>query len=185
MKLRITIQSVSVSLLMLIASAQAATVFVTTDPLLPSGALTNPTASVTLDGSVAILRITALNSVPSQLELIELLGGNSRRLIYTVTSAPVVGVFAPQFGSEGLFYASYSDSFSTSISDLDALESGSVALFATYQDGSSQTHIFEVSSIPEPSVILMSGFGAMALSLHRTRKRTRRIMQPLPAVQFR
>lgn len=185
MNLHITIRVVSVSFLMLTASAQAATVFVTRDPLLPFGALTNPTASVTLDSSVAILRITALNSVPSQLELFELLGDNSRRLIFTVSSAPVVGVFSSQFGSEGLFYASYVDSFSASIPDINALESGSVALLATYQDGSSQSHIFEIASIPEPSVVLMSGLGALALSLHRKRKRTRRIMQPLPAVQFR
>jgi len=169
----------------LMTSAQGATIFITHEPSLPIGALTNPYASVSLEGGDALVSITSINSLPLQLSLIEFLDDGSNRLMFAISATPLVGVYAPQFGFPGGSYASYSESFSFSSAQIAALGSGSVALFATYSDEPSQTNRFTSQPIPEPSVPMLFGAGALASALNRRRKRTSRAMQPLPAVLFR
>ena len=174
-KMKLPLVALIAFIAFLSSSAQSAVTYVThNNPTFPIGVLPNPYASMTLDGSAVWLIVGSIDSLPSSLSIVEILATGSNREIYAVTSSPIVEVFAPQLGFPGGTSATYYGGFSFSDDELEALESGSVALFSTHSDGTSQTQRFTVQTIPEPSVHLLLMAGASVGATRRTRKRTRR-----------
>ena len=174
--MKILILAIVASIGLLCGAARGAVTYFTTspDPSLPIGALSNPYASISLEGGSAMLIVGSINSLPTSLSIVELLGDGSSREIYAVTSSPIVEAFQEQFGFPGGTSATYHGGFTFSATELEALDAGSVALFSTHSDGSRQTQVFTVQTIPEPSSILMVIAAAPIVALQRTRKRTRR-----------
>jgi len=172
--MKTTILNMIVTAMFTIASVEGAVTFITHAPSLPVGALTNPYASISLDGNDAWISVTSIDSLPSSLSLVEVLGDGSSQHIFSITSTPVVQVYAPQLGFPGGMHASYTASFSFSADEIAALGSGFVALAATFSDGSMTTHRFERQVIPEVSASSLVCIGIMVVALQRRRQRTRR-----------